>query len=131
MDGEYRAGGAFYDLVGDAAEDHPFETGAAVSTHDDQVDFFFLGKRQDLFSRSPQFDAGFELGEFFKKFPKLETRVELGAPDEKILAFVQKEKVDMIIMGAHGRAGLERVIFGSVANKVVKSAPCPVLTIHP
>ncbi|MBM4301190.1 MAG: universal stress protein [Deltaproteobacteria bacterium] len=69
--------------------------------------------------------------EFFKKIPKLETRVELGSPAEKILAFVQKEKVDMIIMGAHGRTGLERVIFGSVANKVVKSASCPVLTIHP
>jgi len=69
--------------------------------------------------------------EFFKKFPKLETRVELGAPAEKILALVQKEKVDLIIMGAHGRKGLDRAIFGSVANKVVKSAPCPVLTIHP
>ena len=69
--------------------------------------------------------------EFSKKFPKLETRVELGSPAEKILAFVQKEKVDMIIMGAQGRAGLERVIFGSVANKVVKSASCPVLTVHP
>jgi nucleotide-binding universal stress UspA family protein len=69
--------------------------------------------------------------EFFTKFPKLETRVELGSPAEKIMAFAQKEKVDMIIMGAHGRAGLERVIFGSVANKVVKSASCPVLTIHP
>jgi nucleotide-binding universal stress UspA family protein len=69
--------------------------------------------------------------EFFQKFPKLETRVELGSPAEKILAFVKKEKVDMIIMGAHGRAGLDRVIFGSVANKVVKSASCPVLTVHP
>ena len=69
--------------------------------------------------------------EFFNKIPKLETRVELGSPAEKILAFVQKEKVDMIIMGAHGRAGLDRVIFGSVANKVVKSASCPVLTVHP
>jgi nucleotide-binding universal stress UspA family protein len=69
--------------------------------------------------------------EFFKKLPKLETRVELGSPAEKILAFVQKEKVDMIIMGAHGRTGLDRMIFGSVANKVVKSASCPVLTVHP
>jgi nucleotide-binding universal stress UspA family protein len=69
--------------------------------------------------------------EFFKPFPKLETRVELGSPAEKILAFVQKEKIDMIIMGAHGRSGLDRVIFGSVANKVVKSASCPVLTVHP
>ena len=69
--------------------------------------------------------------EFSKKFPKLETRVELGAPAEKILALVQKENIDLIVMGAHGRTGLERVIFGSVANKVVKSATCPVLTVHP
>jgi nucleotide-binding universal stress UspA family protein len=69
--------------------------------------------------------------EFFKKFPKLETRVEMGSPAEKILAFVQKEKVDMVIMGVHGRSGLDRMIFGSVANKVVKGASCPVLTIHP
>jgi nucleotide-binding universal stress UspA family protein len=69
--------------------------------------------------------------EFSKKFPKLETRVELGAPADKILEFAQKEKVDMIIMGAHGRKGLERAIFGSVANKVIKSASCPVLAVHP
>jgi nucleotide-binding universal stress UspA family protein len=69
--------------------------------------------------------------EFFKKFPKLETRVEMGSPAEKILAFVQKEKIDMVIMGVHGRSGLDRMIFGSVANKVVKGASCPVLTIHP
>jgi len=69
--------------------------------------------------------------EFFKKFPKLETRVELGSPAEKILAFAEKEKVDMIIMGAHGRSGLDKMIFGSVANKVVKSASCLVLTVHP
>ena len=69
--------------------------------------------------------------EFFKQFPKLETRVELGSPAEKILAFIEKEKIDMIIMGAHGRTGLDRMIFGSVANKVVKSASCPVLTVHP
>jgi len=69
--------------------------------------------------------------EFSKKFPKLETRVELGAPADKILEFAQKEKVDMIIMGAHGRKGLERAIFGSVANKVIKSASCPVFAVHP
>ena len=69
--------------------------------------------------------------EFFKKFPKLETRVELGSPAENILALVKQEKVDMIIMGAHGRKGLDRAIFGSVADKVVQGAPCPVLTIHP
>jgi nucleotide-binding universal stress UspA family protein len=37
----------------------------------------------------------------------------------------------MIIMGTHGYKGLEKVMFGSVAEKVVKTAPCPVLTINP
>jgi nucleotide-binding universal stress UspA family protein len=69
--------------------------------------------------------------EFFKGFAKLETRVEVGAPAEKILELAKKEKVDMIIMGVHGRKGLDRAIFGSVADKVVQSASCPVLTIRP
>jgi nucleotide-binding universal stress UspA family protein len=69
--------------------------------------------------------------ELFSKFPKLETRVELGSPADKILELAKKEKIDLIIMGAHGRKGLERAIFGSVADKVVQSAPCPVMTIHP
>jgi nucleotide-binding universal stress UspA family protein len=69
--------------------------------------------------------------QFFKKFPRLETRVELGSPAAKILELADKEKIDLIIMGAHGRKGLDRAIFGSVAAKVVKSAPCPVMTIRP
>jgi nucleotide-binding universal stress UspA family protein len=86
-------------------------------------------QRQAIDSARKRMTAAAE--EFFKTFPKLETRVELGPPAKKIVAFAQKEKIDMIIMGAHGRAGLEKMIFGSVANKVVKSASCPVLTIHP
>jgi nucleotide-binding universal stress UspA family protein len=69
--------------------------------------------------------------EFFKKFPKLETRVAVGAPAAKILETAQKEQIDLIIMGTHGRKGLERTIFGSVADKIVGGAPCPVLTISP
>jgi nucleotide-binding universal stress UspA family protein len=72
-----------------------------------------------------------EVQESFKDFPKLETRVESGSAAAKILELAQKEKIDLIIMGAHGRKGLDRAIFGSVADKVVQSAPCPVLTIHP
>jgi nucleotide-binding universal stress UspA family protein len=67
----------------------------------------------------------------FKDFPKLETRVEVGVAAEKILDLARKEQIDMIIMGVHGRKGLDRAIFGSVADKVVQSAPCPVLTVHP
>ena len=68
--------------------------------------------------------------ESFKKFPKLETRVAVGAPAKKILEIAAKEKIDLIIMGTHGRHGLERTLFGSVADKIVQAAPCPVITIR-
>jgi nucleotide-binding universal stress UspA family protein len=67
----------------------------------------------------------------FKSFPKLESAVLLGSPAEKILELAKKENIDLIIMGAHGRKGLERVFFGSVADKVVTGALCPVVTVHP
>lgn len=69
--------------------------------------------------------------EAFKDFKKLEPRVAQGAPADKILEVAKQEKVDLIIMGTHGRKGLERAIFGSVCDKVVRNAPCPVLTINP
>jgi nucleotide-binding universal stress UspA family protein len=39
--------------------------------------------------------------------------------------------VDLIVMGTHGRKGIDRILFGSVAEKVVKSAPMPVFTLRP
>jgi nucleotide-binding universal stress UspA family protein len=69
--------------------------------------------------------------ESLKQFPKLETRVAVGSPANKILELAAKEKIDLIIMGTHGRKGLERTIFGSVADKVVQGAPCPVVTLRP
>lgn len=67
----------------------------------------------------------------FRKFSKLKSVVLTGNPAAKIIELAKKEKIDLIIMGAHGRKGLERVVFGSVADAVVTGAPCPVLTIHP
>jgi nucleotide-binding universal stress UspA family protein len=69
--------------------------------------------------------------EAFKGFKKVEARVVQGAPADKILEVAKKEGVDLIIMGTHGRKGLERAIFGSVCDRVVRSAPCPVLTVNP
>ncbi len=69
--------------------------------------------------------------EQFKNFSKVETVVLMGSPADKILELAKKENIDLIIMGAHGRKGLERALFGSVADKVVSGALCPVVTIHP
>ncbi len=69
--------------------------------------------------------------DFMKTFPKLETRVITGPVADKILDLARQEKIDLIIMGTKGRRGLEYTIFGSVCRKVVREAPCPVLTINP
>jgi nucleotide-binding universal stress UspA family protein len=50
---------------------------------------------------------------------------------EEINRFAAEQKADMIVMGTHGYKGLDKILFGSVAEKIVKTAPCPVLTINP
>jgi len=61
----------------------------------------------------------------------LHSKVLTGDVSEEILQYVKDHNSNLIIMGTHGYKGLERVMFGSVADKVVKTACCPVLTINP
>jgi nucleotide-binding universal stress UspA family protein len=53
-----------------------------------------------------------------------------GGPVEEIVSFSREGGLEMIVMGTHGRTGLQHVLMGSVAEAVVRRAPCPVLTIH-
>lgn len=62
---------------------------------------------------------------------ELQYKVLMGDVAEKIVEYAVEVKADMIIMGTHGYKGLEKIMFGSVAGKVVRSASCPVLTINP
>ncbi|NCC25569.1 MAG: universal stress protein [Deltaproteobacteria bacterium] len=57
--------------------------------------------------------------------------VVTGYAAEEILNYVAENEVDLIVMGTHGRKGIDRILFGSVAEKVVKAAKCPVMTIRP
>lgn len=66
----------------------------------------------------------------FKDLP-VKAKVVPGDPAEEILKYSQSEGMDLIIIGTHGRKGLERVVFGSVADRVVKKSPVPVLTVNP
>jgi nucleotide-binding universal stress UspA family protein len=61
----------------------------------------------------------------------IKTAVILGYPSEEILGYVARKNIDLVIMGTHGRRGLEKVLFGSVAEQVVKTSPAPVLVINP
>lgn len=56
--------------------------------------------------------------------------VRLGHAAEQILEAAQDKPIDLIVMGTHGRTGLARAMLGSVAERVVRLAPCPVLSTH-
>jgi universal stress protein A len=59
----------------------------------------------------------------------VELRVLVGHPFERILETAAREQVTLIVLGTHGRTGLAHAIMGSVAERVVRLAPCPVLTV--
>jgi nucleotide-binding universal stress UspA family protein len=60
---------------------------------------------------------------------KLRTVLRMGAPWKEIASVAEAENADMIVVGTHGRRGVARVLLGSVAERVVRTAPCPVLTV--
>ena len=60
------------------------------------------------------------------------TQFVTGAPFVEIVRAARDQEADLIVMGTHGRSGLAHMMIGSVAEKVVRKAPCPVLTVkHP
>ncbi len=61
----------------------------------------------------------------------VESKVLMGDVGERIVEYAGDIGADLIIMGTHGYKGLEKIMFGSVADKVVRSASCPVMTINP
>jgi nucleotide-binding universal stress UspA family protein len=69
--------------------------------------------------------------EHFKDMPGVETLVLVGPPADKIVEAANQKGVDLIIMGTHGRKGVEHAIFGSVCEKVIRQAACPVLAVNP
>lgn len=71
------------------------------------------------------------LAENMDKAQPHDAKVLRGDVADEILRMVEEGRFDLIVMGTHGYKGLEKVLFGSVAEKVVKWAACPVLTINP
>jgi nucleotide-binding universal stress UspA family protein len=54
----------------------------------------------------------------------------VGEPPEEIVREARERRCDVIVMGTHGHTGLTRVLLGSVAEGVLRHAPCPVLTVR-
>ena len=57
--------------------------------------------------------------------------VKTGTPSQEILGEAEEKRVNMIVIATHGHSGLEHVLFGSTAERIVRKAQCPVLTIRP
>jgi nucleotide-binding universal stress UspA family protein len=68
--------------------------------------------------------------EEIRKDMQVEALVVQGIPFAEIISIAKKNKVDMIVMGTHGRTGLAHIMIGSVSEKVVRKAHCPVLTVR-
>lgn len=61
---------------------------------------------------------------------KVRTIVKTGKPFIEIIETASEENIDLIIIATHGHTGVEHILFGSTAEKVVRKAPCPVLTLR-
>jgi nucleotide-binding universal stress UspA family protein len=67
-----------------------------------------------------------------KKAHQIECVVRVGRPFVTVLDYAAEKEIDLIVMGTHGRGALAHMLLGSVAEQVVRRAPCPVLTVrHP
>ena len=57
--------------------------------------------------------------------------VRIGAAFMEIIDYAREKDIDLIVIGTHGRSGLMHVLMGSVAERIVRKSPCPVLTVKP
>jgi len=79
-------------------------------------------------------DAEKQLEKITKRYfrgQKIVAIIKQGTTDEEILKVARQQRVNLIVMATHGRTGLEHALIGSVAEKVVRKAGCPVLTVKP
>jgi nucleotide-binding universal stress UspA family protein len=65
-----------------------------------------------------------------KDYPGVETFVVPGIPYDEIIKKAEELAADLVVVGTHGRTGLDHVLFGSTAEKVVRKSPVPVMTIR-
>jgi len=70
------------------------------------------------------------LASHFSGFENFDTALSSGIPYREIIAKARECGAGLIVIGTHGRTGVEHVLFGSTAEKVVRVAPCPVLSVR-
>jgi nucleotide-binding universal stress UspA family protein len=69
--------------------------------------------------------------EHFSEYANTKTVVVAGDASEEIINYIEEHHIDLVIMGTHGRKGMDKVLFGSVAERVLKTSPVPVMVVNP
>ncbi len=67
----------------------------------------------------------------FDGFPDAKAHVVYGDIPEEIIDHIRDKKIDFLVMGTHGRKGIDKILFGSVAERMAKTSPVPILLINP
>ena len=90
----------------------------------------FLGMSKDLEQKAEERMAAL-VKEHGQREHGVTGNVILGEAADEIVSYAKLERADMIIIGTHGVQGIEKILIGSTADRVVKKAPCPVLVYNP
>src|SRR4030043_647155 len=102
--------------------------------HPDQLSIYLPQEKLEELRTSQKKELEKELNTHYlrklKEFKNYKVLFKEGEPFVEIIQMAKKESVNLIVMGTHGRTGLDHVLFGSTAEKVVRKSPCPVLTIR-
>jgi nucleotide-binding universal stress UspA family protein len=71
------------------------------------------------------------MDQYFSEFVNTKAVVVAGDASEEIINYIEDKHIDLVIMGTHGRKGMDKILFGSVAERVVKASPVPVMVVNP
>ena len=125
--GEDRAGCRADNALGHAPHQQPAYGLTAVCADDDQVYVCVRCVLDDGLGRSVRY---FHVSRRVKYCAVFVLR--MGEPARQILEYLKEQPaIDLVVMATAGRGGVARLMMGSVADTIVRAAPCPVLTIHP
>lgn len=106
---------------------------ARISSH--LTGFYIPYPKITEFERSVLEGAERKLLEFqkayFNEWPRTQATVVQGDISEEIFDYIESAGIDLLVLGTHGRKGLDRIVFGSVAERVIKASPIPVFVVNP
>ncbi|PWU19392.1 MAG: universal stress protein [Candidatus Rokuibacteriota bacterium] len=94
---------------------------------------FSMGRVREVYEASRKWAAE-RLQEYAAKASstgvRVRTALRTGVPHQEIIAVATDERADLVVIGTHGRGALERTLLGSVSDRVIRLAPCPVLSVR-